>query len=215
MKHVILAATILLISSSAVSGQSFLKDNLRSVDFSFGVQNSSFDYFDRTFWDFSSAPELGIGTEIFLTDQVVGRLGVGFSQHSSTIQREALAGREILKYSFVPIQIGLLFTHEFDMIRVLFGPDIEFINVRGSYDSPAGVQSGWGGTTALNLNASVEYNLDPVAISLYTKYKFGSFDQELQFEQGGSIATENINLNGFSGGIRISYIFNTSFLFVR
>lgn len=215
MKQIIVTVTLLLVTSTAVSGQSFLQDNIRSVDFSFGVQNNSFDYFGRTSWDFSATPELGIGTEVFLTDEIVGRLGVGYSQSSSTIQREALAGKEILKYSFVPIQIGLLFTHEFDEVRVLFGPDVEFINVRASYDSPAGVQSGWGGTTALNLNASVESNFGPVALSLYTKYKFGSFDQELQFEPGGSITTESINLNGLSGGIRISYIINSSFFFVR
>lgn len=181
--------------------------SLRSIGVSVGSYSPSFDYFDRTFWDFSSGATFGAEAELYLINNIGVRGGVGYFNTSSDVTRGALQ-EETFEYSMIPIQLGVVGYFDLGGVATLsVSPGVDFNMINATYSSGAGDQDSSGMATTFNVGAGLEKAFGNIGVELYGKYVIGSFDQDLQFSSDSEVTTEEIALDGLSFGVALKYLF--------
>jgi len=209
--------TVLLIAAaisatgivSTATAQSNFDANIefRSVGVSIGGYSPSFDYFQRTFWDFGGGAAIGLESEVTIMPVLGFKAGLGYFSTSSSVTRGEFATGETLKYTLIPFTVAPVARYDFPEFSVSFSPGIDFYHISSSYESSAGAQSSRGNTTGFNLTGGIERDFNAIAVELFGQYIFGSFDQELQFGPDMPVTTQTIDLNGFKAGISLKYLF--------
>lgn len=194
---------------STATAQSDLETNIefRSVGVSIGGYSPSFDYFERTFWDFGGGAAIGVESEVSIMPVLGFKAGLAYFSTSSSVTRGEFAAEETLKYTLIPFTIAPVARYDFQEFSVSFSPGIDFYHISSSYESSAGTQSTKGNTTGFNLTGGIERDFNVIAVELFGQYIFGSFNQELQFSPDMPVDTQTIDLNGFKAGISLKYLF--------
>jgi len=204
----IILTTVTGFSSTAIA-QSEFETNIefRSVGISVGSYSPSFDYFDRTFWNFDGGAAIGIETELSIMPVLGLKTGVNYFTTSSNVTRGEFASEETLKYTLIPFSLALVGRYDFPEFSVSFSPGIDFYHVGSSYTGSSGKQETRGNTTGFNLAAGIERDFGVLGVELFGKYIFGSFTQELQFGPDLPVSTHTIDINGFKAGLALKYLF--------
>ena len=191
--------------------------SLRSVSISIGSYQPSFDYFDRTAWNFNDGTMSDIRVEWNLIRplSVVG--GVGYFNLFSRVKRGDLAYEEQLVYDMLPLSLGLTGRFRVDAITIpgvdawnLYlntGADLFLISATYRYCVCAPETTKRGSTLAMVGNGGLELAFNRFALDLFAGYRVGEFEQSLQFNEDSDPATEGISLTGFTYGIRLAYLF--------
>lgn len=181
--------------------------SLRSVGLQVGSYSPSFDYFDRTFWDFSGGATFGAEAELNLINNIGVRGGVGYFNTSSDVTRGSLQ-QETLEYSMIPIRLGVVGYFDLGGVATLtVSPGVDFNMINATYSSGSGEQESSGMTTTYNVGAGLEKAFGNIAVEVYGNYILGSFDQDIQFSSGGTTSTEEIALDGLNVGLKLKYLF--------
>lgn len=191
--------------------------SLRSVSISIGSYQPSFDYFDRTAWNFNDGTMSDIRVEWNLIRplSVVG--GVGYFNLFSRVKRGDLAYEEQLVYDMLPLSLGFTGRFRVDAITIpgvdtwnLYlnsGADLFLISATYRYCVCAPETTKRGSTLAMVANAGAELTFNRFAFDLFAGYRLGEFEQSLQFNEDSEPSTEGISLTGFTYGIRLAYLF--------
>jgi len=183
------------------------KLELRSVGVSVSSYSPSFDYFDQTFWDFDGAAAWGIETELSIMPALGVKAGLGYFRTSSSVDRAEFEGEETLTYTLTPFTIAPVARYSHPHFTVSFSPGIDFYRVKSSYESVAESESTSGNVTGFNLRGGLEREFGVIGIELFGKYVNASFEQQMQFEPGEELTTEEVSLDGLQAGITVKYLF--------
>ena len=225
-----MVVTMVVLSPSTASAQGALgaegapgfqnsddRFSLRSVSISIGSYQPSFDYFDRTAWNFNDGTMSDIRVEWNLIRplSVVG--GVGYFNLFSRVKRGDLAYEEQLVYDMLPLSLGFTGRFRVDAITIpgvdtwnLYlnsGADLFLISATYRYCVCAPETTKRGSTLAMVANAGAELTFNRFAFDLFAGYRLGEFEQSLQFNEDSEPSTEGISLTGFTYGIRLAYLF--------
>lgn len=180
---------------------------LRSIGLQVGNYSPSFDYFDRTFWDFSGGATLGAEAELYLLKNIGLRAGVGYFNTSSDVTRGALQ-EETFEYQMIPVRLGVVGYFDLGGVATLsVSPGVDFNMINATYSSGSGDQESSGMATTYNVGAGLEKAFGNIGVELYGTYIIGSFDQDLQFSSNAQVTTEEIDLNGLNFGVKLKYLF--------
>jgi hypothetical protein len=207
----LLTALLLFIISlynytDATAQESSVDPQFRSVGIYVGAYSPSFDYFDRTFWNFSGGASFGLESELNLTDFFGIRGSAGFYSTSSGVDR-VIGLSETLRYQMVPLSLSPYVYYKPEYVTLFLKTGVDLLPIFGSYNSNNRTQSFSGATTTFHVEGAIEVDFDTYGISLFAKYIVGSFDQDFTFSEGSPTTNENIDLNGFNFGLSFKYLF--------
>lgn len=209
--NTLLTALLLIIISvcsytDATAQESSVDPQFRSLGVYMGTYSPSFDYFDRTFWDFSGGASFGIESELNITDYFGVRGSTGYYSISSTVSR-VIGVSETLRYQMIPLSLSPYVLYKPEYVTLFLKTGVDLLPIFGSYNSNFQSQSFSGSTTTFHIEGAVEVDFDTYGISLFAKYVVGSFDQDFTFSEGATTTEENIDLNGFNFGLSFKYLF--------
>ena len=193
----LLFALLLSAGEARAQQQSAFQSDFRSVGIYVGTYTPSFDYFDRTFWNFSTGVKFGMEGDYDITPHSGVRMSIGLSTLSSEVSRVP-GTTERLRYQFIPFTIAPYLYYEPDYVTLFLRAGVDFTAVLSRYSVDTPSRLGNGSTTTFHIETAVERALEDFGIALNLRYTFGSFDQDFTFNEGGTVNTEKINLNGFS-----------------
>ena len=170
-----------------------------SFGVSFGLYSASFEYYNRSFWDFPEAMGLvNLEGEVDLHHRLRLRAGVGYANVNSTVFRgEAFGIEESLNYDFIPISISLLPHYSREKLSVFAGPSLDFMNIRTHYTSRSFDTRETGSTMLYGGLAGVSYKIMPrLELSLQGRYVVGEFDKLIIFNPAAPQFEEVIGMTG-------------------
>lgn len=195
-------------SASAQSQSAFEPQvELRSAGVSIGGYSPSFDYFDRTIWDFNGGPVLGIETELSIMPVLGVKLGIGYFRTSSSINRPEIEGEETRTYTLMPVSLAPVARYNFPQFIISISPGIDIYRVVSSYEVEAGTESTSGNVTGFNITGGIERSFGAVGIEVYGKYVIGTFEQHMQINLDDPIVREEVDFNGPAAGVVLKYLF--------
>ncbi len=211
LKNIITAILLTTVTGicSTATAQSDFETNVefRSVGISVGSYSPSFDYFDRTFWNFDGGAALGLESELSIMPIMGLKTGVSYFTTSANVTRGEFASEETLEYTLIPFSLALVGRYDLPEFSVSFSPGIDIYHIGSSYTGSSGTQGTRGNSTGVNLAAGIERKFGVLGVELFGKYLFGSFDQEMQFGPDLPVTTETIDLNGFKAGLTLKYLY--------
>jgi len=203
---ILLFALMFSADEARAQQQSAFQNDFRSIGLYLGGYSPSFNYFDRTFWDFSTGVQFGLEGEYNITHYSGIRMSFGFFSTSSEANRVS-GTTEKLSYQFFPFSISPYLNFEPGYVTLFLRAGIDFTAIRARYATNSPSQLVNGGTTTYHIEGAIERSLEEFGLSLNLRYTFGSFDQEFTFDEGSSTTTESINLDGFSVSLSLKRLF--------